>query len=92
MISSRNCFQQAANIEQCVDIEFAEPGDKKIPEVNESNCFNSTELGFAEMFTIATVNPSTGKRYDEAESLASTVGQHLGWLSMAAVGGLWALL
>lgn len=44
------------------------------------------------MYTIATVNPNTGKRYDEAESPASSLDHHLGWLSMAAVGGLWALL
>jgi len=81
-----------AALYSCVDIEFAEPGDEKIPEVNEDNCFNSTELGFAELYTIATVNPNTGKRYDEVESLASTIHSQLSWLSMAVLGGLWAML
>ena len=39
---------------QCVDIEFRDPGDPAIPRVNETNCFNSTDLGFAEIYTITT--------------------------------------
>ena len=38
---------------QCVDITFAEPGDPRIAQVNESTCFNSSEIGFAEIYTIA---------------------------------------
>jgi hypothetical protein len=72
---------------QCVDIEFAEPGDEKIEVVTEENCFNSTELGFAEPFTIALVNPKTGKRFgeDSAASRSATLGSLslvvlLGWM------------
>lgn len=39
---------------QCVDITFAEPGDSRIPEVNASNCFNSNDMGFADIYTIVT--------------------------------------
>lgn len=39
---------------QCVDITFAEPGDARIPEVNGSNCFNSNQMGFADVYTIVT--------------------------------------
>lgn len=43
---------------QCVDIIFAEPGDPRINEVNETNCFNSSDLGFADMYTIITKHGS----------------------------------
>lgn len=33
----------------CVDITFAEPED--VPEVNETNCFNSSDIGFELVFT-----------------------------------------
>ncbi|KAI1827643.1 hypothetical protein F4861DRAFT_535850 [Xylaria intraflava] len=38
----------------CVDITFAAPGDPRIPEVNGSNCYNSTDLGFADMYSVVT--------------------------------------
>lgn len=34
---------QQLTANQCADITFAEPED--VPEVNNSNCFNSTDLG-----------------------------------------------
>lgn len=39
---------------QCVDITFAEPGDSRIAEVNSSNCFNSNDMGFADVYTVVT--------------------------------------
>ncbi|KAK0628315.1 hypothetical protein B0T17DRAFT_614250 [Bombardia bombarda] len=36
----------------CVDIEFRDPGDPAIAEVNETNCFNTTDLGVADIYTI----------------------------------------
>lgn len=84
-------FCQFTNdIIKCVDIEFAEPNDPRIPEVNETNCFNSTELGFADIYTITTVEPHEA---DGDESAGTrTTPQHLGWLAMLAVAGLWASL
>jgi len=38
-----------AALYNCVDITFAEPED--VPEVNETNCFNSTDIGFQLVFT-----------------------------------------
>ncbi|KAL6858324.1 hypothetical protein ACO1O0_005785 [Amphichorda felina] len=82
-----------AALYSCVDIEFAEPGDPKIALVNETNCFNSSEIGFAELFTVASVNPQTGKRYDEEDSAAQPAASiHLGWLPMLLLGALWALV
>lgn len=46
--------QHGAALFSCADITFAAPGDEKIAKVNESNCFNSTDLGFAEIYTITT--------------------------------------
>ncbi|EXF75624.1 hypothetical protein CFIO01_10386 [Colletotrichum fioriniae PJ7] len=44
----------------CVDIEFAEPGDPKIGKVNETNCFNSTDIGFGDVYTITTKESGAG--------------------------------
>jgi len=41
-----------AALYSCVDIIFAEPGDPRIPEVNETNCFNSTDIGVADIYTL----------------------------------------
>jgi hypothetical protein len=60
--------------------------------VNEDNCYNSTELGFAEIYTIATINPNTGRRYDQEESAASTVMASLPWLSALLTVSMLAVL
>jgi hypothetical protein len=39
-------------LQQCVDITFADPGDPRIPIVNETNCFNSTDIGVADIYTL----------------------------------------
>ncbi|KAF7560467.1 hypothetical protein G7046_g3703 [Stylonectria norvegica] len=43
-----------ASLFSCVDIIFADPGDSRLGDVNETNCFNSTDIGFAEIYTITT--------------------------------------
>jgi len=43
-----------ASLFSCVDITFADPGDERIAKVNKTNCFNSTDFGFAELYTIVT--------------------------------------
>jgi len=88
---------------QCVDIEFAEPGDPKIADVNETNCFNSSELGFADIYTITTKEPITDDgntttsgaeptflyygRYDRT----SWAVRLAGWLP-AVLGGIWLFM
>jgi hypothetical protein len=87
---------------QCVDIIFADPGDSKIAEVNETNCFNSTELGFAEIFTITTKEPirDDGTTTSGATPLTLWFGLYertslaarlAAWLP-AILGGLWLFL
>ncbi|KAI4276203.1 MAG: hypothetical protein LQ337_002643 [Flavoplaca oasis] len=41
--------QHGAALYNCVDITFAEPA--QVPEVNETNCFNSTDIGFELVFS-----------------------------------------
>ncbi len=41
-------------MKQCVDIEFAEPAD--VAEVNESNCFNSSDISFQLVFSTSALS------------------------------------
>ncbi|KAM0451443.1 hypothetical protein ACHAPV_005425 [Trichoderma viride] len=49
--------QHGAALFSCVDITFVEPGDKRIPPVNSTNCFNSSDIGYSDIH-LATI--STG--------------------------------
>lgn len=76
---------------QCVDIVFVEPGDKRLPEINETNCFNSTQIGFADIYTITTKDSGSSSY---ATSAAAAVYHTVGWASFAPLLGaaLWLLL
>ncbi|KAL1841484.1 hypothetical protein VTK73DRAFT_3468 [Phialemonium thermophilum] len=87
-----------AALYSCVDITFAEPGDPRIPEVNETNCINSTDIGFADIYTITTKASGRANENDTVTNAAWALGRsgggllaHLGWLPVVA-GGLWVLL
>jgi len=43
-----------ASLFNCVDITFADPAD--VPEVNSTNCFNSSDIGFNNVFTTAGIS------------------------------------
>lgn len=43
-----------AALYNCVDITFADPKD--VPEVNETNCFNSSDISFQLVFTTAALS------------------------------------
>ncbi|KAL2024266.1 hypothetical protein VTK56DRAFT_9422 [Thermocarpiscus australiensis] len=84
-----------AALYSCVDITFVEPGDPRIPEVNETNCFNSTDIGVADIYTLtlrasgqtnATSGAAGALRLLHGDALA-----YLGYLPLL-LGGLWALL
>ncbi|CEJ89592.1 hypothetical protein VHEMI05428 [[Torrubiella] hemipterigena] len=83
--------QHGAALYSCVDIIFAEPGDKRIAEVNETNCFNSTQIGFGDVYTITTKDSGSNKYVTSA---AEATLQRAGWFGvvplMAAVS--WLLL
>jgi hypothetical protein len=78
-----------------VDITFAAPGDPRIPELNETNCYNSTDLGFASIYTITTqpINAAANIPSSAASSLLSShsVWAWLGYLPVFA-GAAWFLI
>lgn len=81
----------------CVDIIFAEPDDPRIPEVNGSNCFNSTDMGFAQLYTVV-LKESGSNTTSGAErshhwllSRSGSLAPLLGWLPVI-LGGVWVML
>lgn len=78
---------------QCVDITFVEPGDSRLAEVNETNCFNTTEIGFADVFslTLRASGQAEGATSGAERALRHPLASYLGYLPVV-VGGLWALL
>lgn len=65
--------------------------------MNETNCFNSTDIGFADMYTITTKEPGAEKtlqeQKDDGESGAEAMRSisWAGWLPLVACG-LWVVL
>ncbi len=78
---------------QCVDITFVDPTDPRLAEVNETNCLNSSDIGFSSVYTITTkaVGASPNATSDAARSPASSSWRLAGWLPVV-LGGLWVLL
>ncbi|KKA31068.1 hypothetical protein TD95_002566 [Thielaviopsis punctulata] len=65
--------QHGAALYACVDIIFADPGDPKIALVNDTNCVNSSDIGFADLYTIQ-VDEANGKiNAIKSSSTSSTV-------------------
>lgn len=65
----RECTDQL----QCADITFAEDGDPEIPQVNKTNCFNSTEpdqrIGFEMVYTSVPGSAPLGIQFNPYLSL-----------------------
>ncbi|KAK3363230.1 hypothetical protein B0T25DRAFT_33089 [Lasiosphaeria hispida] len=87
-----------ASLFSCVDIEFVEPDSPKLVEVNESNCFNSNDIGFADIYTLTVRASGQGNATSDAESLwyyrkhrKGGIFQYIGWMPIV-LGGLWVLL
>lgn len=83
--------QHGAALYSCVDIIFAEPGDKRIAEVNETNCFNSTDIGFADIYTITTKQSGSSEYVKSGAQAAVCAIGWTGFLPLVA-GALWVLL
>ncbi|KAK4144946.1 uncharacterized protein C8A04DRAFT_10975 [Dichotomopilus funicola] len=86
-----------AALYSCVDITFAEPGDPRIPLVNETNCFNSTDIGAADIYTLTLRESGQGDLPGANPNGAAglSVPQLLSWGGYApllVLGGIWALL
>lgn len=88
-----------AALYSCVDITFVDDNDPRLMEINETNCFNSTDIGFADLYTITTKesgqdgNVTSGaestmffRRYKSGSSWLYAT-----WLPVF-LGGLWVLL
>lgn len=86
-----------ASLFSCVDIEFADPGDSRIGDVNKTNCFNSTDIGFAEIYTITTqavgssANASTSGALAGIWRRSAPAWTVAGYLPVI-LGGIWLLL
>ncbi|KAK3372312.1 hypothetical protein B0H63DRAFT_527164 [Podospora didyma] len=81
-----------AALYSCVDITFVAPGDPKVAKVNETNCFNSTDIGIGEIYSLTVRASGQGNITSGAErSIARGAFSYLGFLPLA-LGGLWVLL
>jgi len=83
--------QHGAALFSCADIIFAEPGDKRIPSVNGSNCFNSTDLGFADVYTITTQAAANGN-LDGSTIGSGSAGRIEGIVGGVALGAVVAIV
>lgn len=63
--------QHGAALFSCVDIEFVADNDARLPEINETNCFNSTQIGFATLYTV-TIKPMGSDNYTTISSAAGS--------------------
>lgn len=97
-----------ASLFSCVDITFVEPNDPRLQEVNASNCYNSSDIGFADLYTV-TIKES-GSNVTNLNGIASGAepslarfwyfGRHqtgsVAWLLAGwmpvVLGGLWMFL
>lgn len=81
---------------QCVDITFVEPGDERLGVVNETNCFNSNDIGFADVYTIVTrevnADPDISARTSGAAESAETVFWYFGRHAGRGATSVWNLV
>jgi hypothetical protein len=95
------CLLTILGEKKCVDITFVDPHDERLEEVNESNCFNSNQITFADVYTITTRAPGGANLTSGAEETFYYFSRNRGrsWLSYAGLlpaavvgGSLWMLL
>lgn len=75
---------------QCVDVTFLEPGDERIAEVNETNCYNSTDIGAADIYSITLRESGSDDPVSGATPSVKQAAAMLGWLPLMGAG-LWLL-
>ncbi|KAL9579522.1 MAG: hypothetical protein Q9212_005063 [Teloschistes hypoglaucus] len=74
--------QHGAALYNCVDITFADPKD--VPEVNETNCVNSTDIGFDLVFSTSSLSSAAVATTSSRTWTAS--------VSLVVAGVIWNLL
>jgi len=80
--------RHGASLYSCVDITFVEPGDKRLLEVNTSNCFNSSDIGYSDVYSVSRIAPNiTGTTSDAGLRPFAC----LGWLPVL-LGTAWLMV
>lgn len=80
---------------QCVDITFVKDNDPRLGNVNETNCFNSTDIGFAEIYTITTKESGSTANVSISAAVSTFVrSSYSSWLGFAPLllGALFTLV
>ncbi|EJT68391.1 hypothetical protein GGTG_14029 [Gaeumannomyces tritici R3-111a-1] len=82
-----------AALYSCVDITFVETDDPRLGKVNESNCFNSSDISFTDIYATPakTTNLTATSGAQGGSVLAWSAYGTLGWLPLVA-GALWTLV
>lgn len=90
----RKDLGRLTSVLQCVDIEFVAPGDSRLAPVNETNCFNSTDLGFAQIYTVTTTEIGATNASATSGALATVARSGASWLGYAplVLGAVWLLV
>lgn len=89
-------LQPEADLRQCVDITFVEDDDSRLPQVNETNCQNTSDIGFADVYTITTkpsganlsLNATSGAAAHVARPAGGGLFSVVGWAPLG-LGFLW---
>ncbi|KAI0394550.1 hypothetical protein F5Y17DRAFT_251203 [Xylariaceae sp. FL0594] len=91
--------QHGAALFSCVDITFVKPGDPRIPELNDTNCFNNSQIGFATTYSITTqaINSAANDTQSGASRLLvgpSSLSSIWSWLGYLPVflGAAWLMV
>ncbi|KAK2073443.1 hypothetical protein P8C59_007728 [Phyllachora maydis] len=85
-----------AALYSCVDITFVEDDDSRLPQVNETNCQNTSDIGFADVYTITTkpsganlsLNATSGAAAHVARPAGGGLFSVVGWAPLG-LGFLW---
>ena len=87
-----DCKDSKLTLSQCVDITFLEPGDDRIDEVNSTNCFNSSDIGVADIYTV-TMRRSGSDEYESSavRRLQTYLSPALGWVPLLAAGAAYMM-
>ncbi|CAI7604068.1 unnamed protein product [Penicillium glandicola] len=65
--------KHGAALFNCVDIEFAEDGDASVETVTRDNCFNSSDISFAYMYTTSAIGSGAAMLQPPKLSAAAAV-------------------
>lgn len=86
--------QHGAALFSCVDITFVDPQDERLEKINETNCFNSTNIGFADLYTttIKEVGEAANMTSSAMARFASSSSSWLGHVPLFIGAALWSMV